>query len=39
MPGFEDVLSDAEIHAVLAFIKSTWPERERSYQERVSEAN
>ena len=39
MPGFGDVLSDAEIHSVLAFIKSTWPERERSYQERVSEAN
>lgn len=31
MPGFADVLSDAEIRAVLAYIKSTWPERERSY--------
>jgi mono/diheme cytochrome c family protein len=39
MPGFADVLSDAEIRAVLAFIKSTWPERERRYQERASEAN
>ncbi len=39
MPGFGDVLSDAEIRAVLAYIKSTWPERERSYQERVSAAN
>jgi mono/diheme cytochrome c family protein len=39
MPGFADVLSDAEIEAVLAYIKSTWPERERRYQERVSEAN
>jgi mono/diheme cytochrome c family protein len=39
MPGFGDVLSDAEIRAVLAYIKSTWPERERLYQERVSEAN
>jgi mono/diheme cytochrome c family protein len=36
MPGFGDVLSDAEIDAVLAYIKSTWPERERSYQESVS---
>ncbi len=39
MPGFADVLSDAEIRAVLAYIKSTWPERERSYQESVSQAN
>ena len=36
MPGFADALSDAEIRAVLAFIKSTWPERERGYQEEVS---
>ena len=33
MPGFENVLSDGEIRAVLAFIKGTWPEREREYQE------
>jgi mono/diheme cytochrome c family protein len=33
MPGFENVLSDDEIRAVLTFIKSTWPERERQYQE------
>ncbi|MCA0871421.1 cytochrome c [Seohaeicola saemankumensis] len=37
MPGFGSDLSDAEIHAVLAYIKSTWPERERSYQERISQ--
>jgi mono/diheme cytochrome c family protein len=36
MPSFGDVLSDAEIQAVLAYIKSTWPARERSYQESVS---
>lgn len=36
MPGFEGVLSDAEIRAALAFIKSTWPEREREFQERQS---
>nr|WP_240611024.1 cytochrome c [Oceaniglobus ichthyenteri] len=39
MPGFADVLSDADIRAVLDYIKSTWPERERRYQERLSEAN
>ncbi|SMD01292.1 c-type cytochrome [Primorskyibacter flagellatus] len=39
MPGFADVLSDAEIRAVLAYIKSTWPERERNYQEGVSQIN
>jgi mono/diheme cytochrome c family protein len=36
MPGFGDLLSDAEIRDVLAYIKSTWPERERDYQETVS---
>ncbi|WCR09738.1 cytochrome c [Paracoccus stylophorae] len=39
MPGFGDVLSDPEIRAVLSYIKSTWPERERGYQESVSDAN
>lgn len=39
MPGFGDVLSDAEIQAVLAYIKSTWPERERRYQESLSQRN
>ena len=38
MPGFADVLSDAEIRAVLVYIKSTWPARERTYQENVSQA-
>lgn len=38
MPGFADVLSDAEMRAVLAYIKSTWPERERTYQQNVSQA-
>lgn len=36
MPGFAEVLLDAEIRAALAFIKSTWPEREREFQERQS---
>ena len=26
MPGFGDVLSDTDIEAILAFIRSTWPE-------------
>ena len=26
MPGFEEILDDDQIRAVLAFIKSTWPE-------------
>lgn len=33
MPPFEGTLSDGEIEAMLAFIKSAWPEREREYQE------
>lgn len=32
MPGFGGILTDDEIRAVLAYIKSTWPERERTYQ-------
>lgn len=38
MPAFEGVLSDEEIRAVLAYIKSTWPEAERRYQEERSRA-
>jgi len=36
MPAFANVLSDQEIEATIAFIKSTWPEREREYQERIT---
>ncbi|MGR3403246.1 MAG: c-type cytochrome [Paracoccus sp. (in: a-proteobacteria)] len=32
MPGFGDQLSDAEIWNIIAYIKSTWPERERAIQ-------
>jgi mono/diheme cytochrome c family protein len=39
MPGFADLMTDAEIEAVLAFIKSTWPERERAVQEQASIAD
>lgn len=36
MPAFEGVLSDDDIAAVLAFIKSTWPERQRRFQAQVT---
>lgn len=32
MPGFGDQLSDDQIRSVLAYIKSTWPERMRAVQ-------
>ncbi len=35
MPGFGGVLSDEEIWAVLAYIKSTWPPRELAYQGEI----
>lgn len=37
MPGFGSVLSDDEISDVLGFIKSSWPVREREFQEYISE--
>ena len=36
MPGFEGSLSDEEIAAVLAYIKSNWSERERGFQAKVT---
>ena len=36
MPAFEGVLSDSEIAAVLAFIRSTWPDAQRRYHEERS---
>ncbi len=39
MPGFAGLLSDAEIRAVLDYIKSTWPERERAYQSAISQSD
>ena len=38
MPAFEGVLSDEQIWAVLAFIKSQWPEKVREYQQQRNEA-
>lgn len=36
MPVYKDILSDDDIVAVLSFIKSTWPEEQRSWQEEVN---
>ncbi len=36
MPGFADSLTDQEIRGILAFIKASWPERERELQRRRS---
>jgi mono/diheme cytochrome c family protein len=36
MPAFEDVLDDADIVAVLSFIKSTWPEEIRKRHDRMN---
>ena len=37
MPAFEGVLSDAEIWAVLAYIKSTWPPKIRTRQGSINQ--
>ena len=36
MPAFEGLLSDDEVKAVLAYIKTSWSERERGFQAEVS---
>lgn len=36
MPAFGEVLTDAEIAAILVYIKSTWPERQREFQADIS---
>ncbi len=36
MPAFKDILSDAEIRAVLAYIKSRWPARIRQQQDSIN---
>ena len=38
MPAFAGVLSDAEIIAVLSWIKSQWPPETRRHQEEVNDA-
>lgn len=39
MPAFDGVLTDEQITAVLGYIKSSWPERERTYQQARSSAD
>ncbi len=36
MPAFDDILSDTEITAVIDYIKSTWPDRQRGFQAEVT---
>jgi len=36
MPVYEGILSDDEIIAVLSFIKNTWPEEQREWQEQAN---
>ncbi|WP_340110563.1 cytochrome c [Pikeienuella sp. HZG-20] len=38
MPGFGDQLTDAQIWDILAYIKSTWPDRQREGQAARSDA-
>ena len=35
MPGYKDILLDAEIIAVLSYIKSTWPENIRRRHDAI----
>jgi len=36
MPAFGGTLSDQEIGTIIDYVKSTWPERERGYQSRMT---
>jgi len=36
MPAFEEVLTDEEILAVIAFIKTSWPPRSRALNDRMN---
>lgn len=36
MPSFEHILTDEEIIAVLSYIKNSWPEEQRSWQDEVN---
>ena len=37
MPAYQYQLTDEEIIAVLSFIKNTWPEQERQWQEQMND--
>lgn len=36
MPSFENILTDDQIIAVLSFIKNSWPQEQRSWQDEVN---
>lgn len=36
MPGFQDILTDDEIRAILDYIRSSWGARERTYQKQIT---
>lgn len=36
MPGWEGTLSDSDIHAVIAYIKSRWPDEQRNIQADIN---
>jgi mono/diheme cytochrome c family protein len=37
MPAFDGVLSEQEIDDILSYIKSTWTQRERDYQQKMTD--
>ena len=37
MPAFEGVLSADQVDDILAYIKDSWPERERGYQQQMTD--
>jgi mono/diheme cytochrome c family protein len=37
MPAYKDILSDADIWAVLSFVESTWPAPIRERQQRINQ--
>lgn len=39
MPGFADTYSDADLRAVLEWLKTQWPDRERNHQAQVTAAD
>ena len=39
VPGFEGLLAEAEVEAILDYLKSEWPERERAHRARVTAAD
>ena len=36
MPSFDGIIPDEEIWDIIAFIRSTWPERERKFQKNLN---